>query len=201
MRQRSESVRQARAERYLERARELYVGKPGETGFVGYDLGKALINARRALMLNQNSYDTLVLIGKILGELNESEDGLRSAVEYFNNATLLEPNRPDAYDAKASALIGAEEFRLAVAPAWKAWRLTLCEPSADKFDIETTSVVLRDILVKLGRWKSAHRVLEKALKRAPESPWLLRLLDLTKRHIEWAPSEDLLPSRRLRRLK
>jgi tetratricopeptide (TPR) repeat protein len=201
MRQRSESVRQARAERYLERARELYIGKPGETGFVGYDLRKALINATRALMLSPNSYDALVLTGNIISDLDESEDGLRSALTHYDRAISLNPARADAYDAKAMALFDAQDFTSAVAPAWKAWRLTLADSSADGFDIETTTVYLRDTLAKLRHWNSARKVLEKALDRVPESPWLLRLLELTKKRIEWAPSEDAPPTKRLRRVK
>jgi tetratricopeptide (TPR) repeat protein len=201
MRQSPESVRQARAERYLKRARELYIGKPGETGFVKYDLHKALINVKRALMLTPKSYDSLVLIGNIIGELDESEDGLRTVIGYYDKAISLQPENPDAHGAKAAACFDAQEFTMAVTPAWKAWRLTIRDPNADEFDVKVAGVYLRDTLVKLGKWKTACTVLERALKRVPGDDWLVRMLDLTKKGIEWAPPDDPGPPKRLRRVK
>ena len=152
-------------------------------------------------MLNPNSYEALILAGNIIRELDDSEEGLRSAIANYDRAISIEPKRPDAYDSKGTALFDAEDFAAAAAPAWKAWRLTLADPSADAFDIETTTLYLRDILAKLGHWNSARRVVDRALDRVPGNPSLLRLLELTKKHIEWAPSEDPLAARRLRRVK
>lgn len=192
---------QARCERYLSRARELYIGRPGATGFVDYDLRRAQINIRRALMLDPNSYEALILAGEIAGELDESEQGLQAALSYYDRSMSLEPERPDAYEAKATALSDAQQYEAALAPARKAWRLTLGDQASDPFDVETTTVCLRDILVKLGRWDSACRVLKQGLARVPGSSWLLHLMDLTRRHIEWAPPEDAGQTKRLRRVR
>jgi tetratricopeptide (TPR) repeat protein len=200
MRRSSKTNSRMRAERYIARARELYVGAPGETGFVNYDLSKALINAKRAIILDPNNYAALVLLGKIVGEQDESENGLRTALDYYDKAISVNPNIPDAYQAKGIALFDAQKFRLALEPNWRAWRLTRSDPNSIPFDIEVASIYLRDTLVKLGRWRFARNVLESALGQIPDSPPLLRLLDLTIKHIECAP-DDLPQPPRVRRVK
>jgi hypothetical protein len=69
---------------------------------------------------------------------------------------------------------------------------------ADAFDIEIATVELRDILVRLKKWKSAEAVIRRSMYRLPGSEWLGRILDLTQRKIEWEPPEE---PRRLQRVK
>ena len=196
MKRKSKSTRE-RAGRYLERATDLFVGRPGKTEFEGYDLRKALINVKRALMLDPQSYDALILLGNITHELDWSPKGLRAAIGHYDKAISLEPKKADAFFSKGSALVDARDFKSAEGPARKAWLLTLRDPNAEPFDIQAATLYLRDCLVGRNRWKSACLVLQRALKRlqAEESDEandskeaLLELLDRTKKRIKWAPS-------------
>jgi tetratricopeptide (TPR) repeat protein len=196
MHKRQERVQSAA--RLLTIARHLYVGKPGKHGFVGYDLRKAMVYAKRALMFEPSCYEALILAGHIVGELDESEEGLRRALDYYLRARRVCPSDPDSYGSEARALGDVGQAELAEQPARKAWRLTLDDPSADDFDLEVACIELRDILVAQKKWEAASRVLEAGLIRVPGSDWLRRVLELTHKKIDW---EESTASSLLKRVK
>lgn len=208
MKRKSKSV-QARAAYYLERARDLYIGYPGEAEFEGYDLRKALINVKRALMLDPQSYDALILSGQIAHELDWSPEGLRKAVEYYDRAISLHPGRAAAFSSKGAAFLNKGDFKSAEAPARKAWLLTLRDPNAEPFDIEDAACDLSAALAGQGKWNPACRVLQRALKRlqgddsdeaSTGRELLAKLLNRTRRRVGPSVADDP-PKRRLTRVK
>jgi Flp pilus assembly protein TadD len=97
----------------------------------------------------------LILAGHIVGELDESEEGLGRALDYYDKANRVSPVDPDAYACEARVLFDAGKTELAEQPARKAWCLTLDDPSADDFEVEFACIELRDILVTQKKWKAA----------------------------------------------
>jgi tetratricopeptide (TPR) repeat protein len=208
MKRKSKSI-QARAEYYLERARDLYIGYPGETEFEGYDLRKALINVRRALMLDPQSYDALILSGQIVHELDWSPEGLRRANKYYDRAISLHPGMAAAFSSKAAAFLNTGDFKSAEAPARRAWLLTLRDPNAEPSDIKDAACELSTALEGQGKWKPARIVLQRALKRLQGDgsdeanrgrELLVKLLDGNRKRIKPTVVDDP-PKRRLTRVK
>ena len=194
----------ARAEDYLARASDLYIGRYRRGKFVDIDLRGAMVKVKRALLLDPENYDALALMGTILKELNVSDEVPLQAIEFYDRAIRIDPLNPEAYSSKADAFSDAGKYQRALASARKAWRLTLQDKSADDFSIGVACVSVRDILVKLKKWKEAGRVLREGLRRirGEDRRWLQRMLDLTTRRIEWEPPPpDKTSAPRLRRVK
>ncbi len=88
---------------------------------------------------------------------------------------------------RARAFFNANKYRQAETAARRAFDLVPKRKRADALTIEIARVELRDILVRLKKWKSGEMVLNKALRRLPKSEWLSHLADLTRRRKEWEP--------------
>ena len=90
----------ARAEEYLERARDLFIFSLDRPAL----LREALIHARKALLLDPRNCDTLNLLGSIYADFDDPKSTTQ-ALRYYDDAIALYPNCPDAYDGKAGVLM------------------------------------------------------------------------------------------------
>jgi tetratricopeptide (TPR) repeat protein len=152
----------ARAESYLDRARELFGFSNLKPGL----LRPALIAARKSLMMDPQSYDTLVLLGSIYLDFDDRKSTAQ-ALRYYNRAIALRPQSPDGYDAKAGLLMywlhrSEEAERL----ARKAVALSVRTGEATEF-LELRYTTLIDILIGQRKYAQARWLIRRALRDCP----------------------------------
>jgi hypothetical protein len=151
-----------RAEEYLDRARELF----GFSDLKPTLLRQALTKARRSLLLDPRNYDTLVLLGSIYSDFDDPQSTAQ-ALQYYDQAISLRPEKPGGYDAKAGLLMywlhqPEEAERL----ARKALSLSVRSSEACEF-LELRYTTLIDILIGRKKYASAGWVIRRALRDCP----------------------------------
>jgi tetratricopeptide (TPR) repeat protein len=152
----------ARAEEYLDRARELFAFSDLKPAL----LKKALITARKSLMLDPRNYDTLVLLGSIHSDFDNPKSTAQ-ALRHYNRAIALRPESPDGYDAKAGLLMHwlhrpEEAERL----ARKALALSVLTGEASEF-LELRYMTVIDILIARKKYAQARWLIRRALRDCP----------------------------------
>jgi len=153
----------ARAEEYLDRARELY-------GFSDdshpASLRKALITAKKSLLLDPRNYETLVLLGEIISDFDDSKSTAQ-ALRYYNQAIALRPESPAGYDAKAGLLMyWLHQPEEAERVARKALALSVRSGEATEF-LEARYLTMIDILIGRKKYAQARWFIRKALRDCP----------------------------------
>lgn len=152
----------ARADSYLDRARELF----GFSNLKPALLRQALIAARKSLIMDPRNYDTLVLLGSIYSDFDDRKSTAQ-ALRYYNRAIALRPESPDGYDAKAGLLMHwlhrpEEAERL----ARKALALSVQTAEATEF-LELRYTTLIDILIGRRKYTQARWLIRRALRDCP----------------------------------
>jgi tetratricopeptide (TPR) repeat protein len=150
----------ARAEKYLDRARDLYIFSEDSRPAL---LREALIMARKALLIDPRNYETLLLMGNIIADIDDPKC-IPQALRYYDQAISLRPQIPDGYDAKADLLMywldQPEEAELI---ARKALALSVHSGELSEFSYST----LIDILIGRKKFAQARWLIRKALRDCP----------------------------------
>lgn len=161
--QRKESL-QKKADRYQEKASDLFISSEGPHG--GEDLRTALGQARKALLLDPTNYDTIVLIAHIYADIGDQES-VANAREFYDRATEIEPSNPRAYISKAELLMyELNDPDEAEAIARKALSLARRDPET-KESLDLAYTTLMDILESRGKLQELRWIMRQALKQAP----------------------------------
>ena len=153
----------ARAEEYLDRAGELY-------GFSDdsqpASLRKALITARKSLLLDPRNYETLVLLGEIISDFDDPKS-TDQALRYYNQAIALRPEFPEGYSAKAGLLMyWLNQPEEAESLARKALALSaFTREASDSPEFYYTTLI--DILIGRKKYAQARWLIRKALRDCP----------------------------------
>lgn len=156
----------SRAQGYLDRGRELF----GMSGLEGKDerrdLHHALVQAKRALLLDPGSYEATVLMSKILKSM-ETSDAVGQALELCDKAIVLDPSRPDAYNVKAGLLMyELSQPNEAERLARKA--LTIAKQTHEPVEfLELRYSDLIEILVERKKYSQARWMVKRALHDCP----------------------------------
>jgi len=101
--QRRRAVKEA-LEAYRARASELYVWSDADSPNEKKELLKALVAAKRSLLIDPKNYKTYVLIANICASL-DSRETVHDALDFYNRAIAVNPDLPDAYAGKADLLM------------------------------------------------------------------------------------------------
>ena len=153
----------ARAEQYLDRARELY-------GFSDDShpdlLEEALKTAKKSLLLDPRNSDTLVLLGSIYLDFDDPKSTAQ-AVRHYDEAIALRPESSRGYDAKAGLLMyylhqPEEAERL----ARRALAFSVRSGEAAE-SLEHSYSTLIDILIGRKKYAQARWLIRKALRDCP----------------------------------
>ncbi|MGA9721718.1 MAG: hypothetical protein WBQ86_04635 [Candidatus Binatus sp.] len=162
----------ARAEKYLDRAGELYGFSDDSNPAL---LREALITAKKSLLLDPQNYETLVLLGNIYSNFDDPKSTAQ-ALRYYDQAIALRPESPDAYGAKASLLMyWLHEPEEAERLARKA--LALSERTGEALEslehelsvvaLEFSYATLIDILIGRKKYAQAQWLIRKSLRDCP----------------------------------
>ena len=152
----------ARAEEYLERARVQFGFSHQRPDL----LREALINARKALLLDPRNCEALNLLGSIYTHFDDPKSTTQ-ALRCYDDAVALYPKCPDAYDGKADLLMyWLNQPEEAESLARKA--LALAKRNGEPSDsLEFFHVTLIDILVGRKKYAQARWAIRKALRDCP----------------------------------
>jgi tetratricopeptide (TPR) repeat protein len=153
----------ARAEEYLQRATDLFIFSEDSRPAL---LREALAIARRSLLLDQRNYETLVLLGDIISDIDDP-NYIDQALHYYNQAIALRPECPEAYRSKAGLLMfWLNEPEEAEQLARRALTLSLRSGEASK-DLQFCYGSLIDILVERKKFAPARWYIRRALRDCP----------------------------------
>jgi tetratricopeptide (TPR) repeat protein len=161
----------ARAEKYLDRAGELYGFSDSNPAL----LREALITAKKSLLLNPENYETFVLLGNIYSDFDDPKSTAQ-ALRYYDQAITLRPEGPGAYDAKAGLLMyWLDQPEEAERLARKALALSLrtgevsesLEYELSLIALESCYTTLIDILVGRKKYAQARWLIRRALRDCP----------------------------------
>ena len=153
----------ARAEQYLDRARELY-------GFSDDShpdlLEEALKTAKKSLLLDPRNSDTLVLLGSIYLDFDDPKSTAQ-ALRYYDQAIAIHTESSSAYSNKADLLMywlhqPEEAERL----ARKALALSVRGGEVSE-SLEHSYSTLIDILIVRKKYAQARWLIRKALRDCP----------------------------------
>lgn len=152
-----------RAEEYLDRARDLYIFSEDSRPAL---LRKAHTTARKSLLLDPRNYETLLLLGDIISDIDEPKS-IAQALRYYDQAIALRPEISDGYDAKAGLLMywlhqPEEAERL----ARKALALSV-RNAEESESLEFCYTSLIDILVGRKKYAQARWLIRRALRDCP----------------------------------
>lgn len=156
----------SRAQHYLDRGRELFGMSGPDPSDEQRDLRLALVQAKRALLLDPANYGATVLMGEILQDI-DTPDSLAQALELYDKAIALNPSSADAYAVKAELLIyhlnqPIEAERL----ARKA--LAIAKQTHEPLEfLESRYSTLIDILVERRKVAQARWMVKRALHDCP----------------------------------
>jgi tetratricopeptide (TPR) repeat protein len=178
------------AERYHTKASDLFICTESDSPDASRDLRVALVNIKRALMLDPDNYEYLVLTGNILFALDDTALAAE-ALGYYDRAISIEPENPDAYDSKSGVLMywseppdEVEAERLARKAA------TLAERAEEESELlALTYSNLFGILESRKKFAELRWTIRKALKRCP-SEFLKDLAEATLMRITIEESEE-----------
>ncbi len=171
---------------YLDEALKLFVGRATKTGFVDTNLSGALVCVKRALIVQPDNYDALILMADILGELNESPDALSQAIELYDRAIALQPNNPEGISAKARTLLDAGKAESGEIEARKAWQLVMQNTASvelEEGDVQDACQLLADSLIELKKPKEAIAILRDALEHE-HTESMVNMLNNYTRHLK-----------------
>jgi tetratricopeptide (TPR) repeat protein len=153
----------ARAEEYLQRATDLFIFSEDSRPAL---LREALAIARRSLLLDPRNYETLVLLGNIISDIDDP-NSIDQALHYYNQAIALRPECPDAYRSKAGLLMfWLNEPEEAERLARRALTLSLRSGEASE-NLEFCYANLIDILVEREKFARARWYIRRALRDCP----------------------------------
>jgi cytochrome c-type biogenesis protein CcmH/NrfG len=162
---RSHSHRAA-ALKYHQRASRLFTSSDPDRPDCRKKLKEALASAKRALMLDPDNYESLVLMGEIYFDLGDARS-IYQAQECYDRAITLSPKRPDAYAGKANLMLydlnAPDEAELL---ARKALRLSQ-EAGEDPELLEMNYIGLLNVLEARGKFASAKWLVRRALSTNP----------------------------------
>jgi tetratricopeptide (TPR) repeat protein len=190
MKNRKHSARQRidTAERYRAKASDLFVWTDSDSPSERRNLETALVNIKRALLLDPDNYEFLVLAGDILCSLDD-EASVAAALEYYERAIRLEPENPDAYDSKSSLLMywteppeAAEAERL----ARKAVALAIMRGDPESLELKYSNLI--GVLETRHKFDALRWTIRQALKKCP-SEFLKDLTEATLKRVAIVDAE------------
>jgi tetratricopeptide (TPR) repeat protein len=157
--------RQIRVGRFIDDARWLFGFAPSSPEGDG-DLRNAEIKVKRALLLDPESYESLVLLAEVCLDYDD-EEKTAEAVRYLERAIELSADKPDAYDSLAHALFyhrnKPEEGESCARKA-----LSLSKESGEETQfLELRYMTLIDILVLRQKYAEARWIIKRALRDCP----------------------------------
>jgi tetratricopeptide (TPR) repeat protein len=168
----------AKAEEYLDRARELY-------GFSNSDpalLRGALIKARKSLLLDPENYETLILLGDIFTDFDDPKFTAQ-ALRHYERAIAVRPEDPAGYEGKASLLMyWLHRPHEAEILARKALALSVHNGEVQEL-LEFRYTTLIDILVGRKKYGPARWLIRRALRDCP-SEFMRGVVELPLKEIE-----------------
>jgi len=163
---RSNYNRRAAALKYHQRASRLFTSSRLSQPEYNKTLREALVNAQRSLMLDPDNYDTLVLIGEIYFDIGD-DSSIHRALECYDRAIGLCPDRPDAYAGKANLMLydfdAPDDAELL---ARKALRLSQ-KTGEDPELLEMNYICLLNVLEARGKLGAARWLIRQALNKNP----------------------------------
>jgi tetratricopeptide (TPR) repeat protein len=163
----SRSARQstkARAATLCQEATDLFILSKIDSGD-SQTLRRALMKARRALILDPSNYDALTLMGSIYAELEDEPDSVQKAFEYYDRALRLEPKNPHAFGSKAALLLYVLD-RPSEAQPLAETAVALSVQKRDPPDVlELNYITLVDALIARRRFAQARASIREALRR------------------------------------
>jgi pentatricopeptide repeat protein len=158
-----------RVQEYLDEARDLFIfSMKGELLTTDASMVKAAeVKTRRALLLDPLNYDAILLLGDILADYDDDLKSSEEALRYYDLAISMEPDDPEPYHGKASALLW-ELKRPAEAERYARQAIALnSRRQRDASLLEMTYSTLVGALMEQGNFAEAREALRKAQWRCP----------------------------------
>lgn len=158
--------RNARIEGLIPDARLLFGFADSETARGRRELRNAAAKAKRALLLDPENYEALVLLGNIYLAL-DGEEAIAEALRYLDQAIALQPGEADAYDSKAHALMYYVD-RPEEAERYARKAVSLAKTTAEDPEfLKLYYMTLIDILILRKKYGKARWMIRRAIRDCP----------------------------------
>lgn len=167
-----------KAENYHHLASDIFIYTESDDPYYRRKIETAVLNMRRALLIDPDNYDFLVFMGNLLDALDDQSAAIQ-ALEYYDRAIRLRPEHPDAYKSKASALIWAKPPDEANAERLARKALDLARKFTEEpEELQYAYMTLLDVLEARNKFGELRWAILKARKDCP-SDFMKDLTDAT----------------------